>query len=161
MRTMLNFRSSEKSDIGQIAELHNELIRFIQEETKDVYWESLNVSIESAQSYINSFLEKEHARIFICKNESTIVGFIAGEVIDCHLPLSAIQKVGYISGAYVKKEFRGKGVLRNLENMIIEYFRKLKIEYIELNYLVENVIAGKSWTKLGYKPYRMCARKKI
>lgn len=71
------------------------------------------------------------------------------------------KKIGYISGAYVLSEFRGKGVMKSLEKIILDYFKQCGLKYIEVNFLSTNLIAKKSWEGLGYKTFREQARKEI
>lgn len=75
--------------------------------------------------------------------------------------ISSVKKIGYISGAYVLSEFRGKGVMKSLEKIILDYFKQCGLKYIEVNFLSTNLIAKKSWEGLGYKTFREQARKEI
>jgi GNAT superfamily N-acetyltransferase len=105
-------------------------------------------------------INSEERKVIIAEERGRIIGFIAGEVVSCHLPISSIRKVGYISGAYVLPEFRGKGVMRTLESEMVMFFQALGLKYAELNFLSRNHIARKSWEALGYEVFREQARKK-
>jgi len=149
------------SDLAQVAFLHNELAYFIKRETKDEYWDFEELNIEGISQHLKAFINSEERKVIIAEERGRIIGFIAGEVVSCHLPISSIRKVGYISGAYVLPEFRGKGVMRTLESEMVMFFQALGLKYAELNFLSRNHIARKSWEALGYEVFREQARKKI
>ncbi len=97
----------------------------------------------------------------MAKDGDSVIGFISGEVKECFLPISKIKKIGYIGGAYVLPSYRNKGMMKNLERLIIDYFKKQGLAYVELNVLTNNPIGKRSWESLGYKTFREQMRKKI
>jgi len=82
-------------------------------------------------------------------------------VIPCFYPFSPIKEVGYISGAYVIPEFRRRGIMRTLEEKLIEVFMDKGINCVELFMLSANKSAGKTWETLGYSTFRESMRKLI
>ena len=157
----MEFREMYPGEVEQVAVLHNKLAYFIQKETTDDYWNFEVLSIEGISNHLRGFLNNPEKKIYIAKECEKIIGFIAGEIIPCHLPISNIKKVGYISGAFVSDEYRGKGITKNLENLISQFFKSCGIEYVELNFMSKNQLARKAWSSLGYKTFREQARKKI
>ena len=148
-------------EIEHVAKLHNELAYFIQKETKDDYWNFEILTTGVIGEHLKSFVNSQEGKILIAKENEKIVGFIAGEIIGCHLPISSIKKVGYISGAYVLDEYRGVGVMKNLEKLISEFFKNRGLDYVEVTFISKNLVARKCWNKLGYEVFREQARKKI
>lgn len=106
----IEFREVLIGDIEQVAKLHNELTFFIQAETKDEYWDFETLTTQGISEHLKGFVNNQERKIFIAKDNEIVTGFIVGEIIGCHLPISSIKKVGYISGAYVKKEYRGRAL---------------------------------------------------
>ncbi len=157
----MEYREAYLSEIIQIAQLHNELAYFVQRETKDVYWDFGELSVESISKHLASFINNTERRIYIAKECEKVVGFIVGEIVGCHLPISSIRKVGYIAGAYVVPEYRGKGIMKSLDNLICSFFRENGIKFVELNFISKNSIAKESWRALGYRTFREQARKEI
>lgn len=157
----MEYREACLSEIKQIAQLHNELAYFIQRETKDVYWDFGELSVESISRHLSSYINSDERRIYIAKDCEKVVGIIVGEITGCHLPISSIRKVGYIAAAYVLPEYRGKGIIRSLDNLICSFFRENGIKFVELNFISKNSIAKKSWKALGYSTFREQARKEI
>lgn len=150
-----------RDEILQVAKLHNDLVYFIQAETKDDYWNFDILSDEDTSNYLQEFIDTPERKIFIAKDKDLIVGFIAGEMIQCHLPISNVKTVGYISAAYVLPEYRGKGIMKKLESLLVEYFKKCGLKFIELNFISKNLLAKKNWECLGYEVFREQARKKL
>jgi ribosomal protein S18 acetylase RimI-like enzyme len=90
-----------------------------------------------------------------------IIGFIAGEILNCFLPISKVKKVGYISGAYVMPQYRGKNVMKRLEQMLIRFFKSKNLRYAELNVMTMNASGKEIWSRLGYSTFREQMRKTI
>lgn len=161
VKNKVEFREVFISEINEVARLHNELAYFIQAETKDVYWDFGILSEEEISSHLSTFIDNPERRIYVARNEERIIGFIGGEIMQCHLPISSVNKIGYISGAFVLPEYRGIGVMKRLEGLITEYFKECGIKYAEVNFISQNLIAKKSWEGLGYHTFREQARKQL
>ena len=108
--------------------------------------------LESIGSLMPSLCSKENGKA---------IAFISGEVRDCCLPISIVRKVGYINGAFVLPGYRRQGVMKKLESMLLEYFKRQGLSYIELNVITGNLLGKRSWESLGYKTFREQMRKKI
>ena len=154
-------REARISDIPEVAVLHNELAYYIQRETQDPYWDFDVLPIDNISQHLKGFIDNRERKIYIAQDENRVVGFIACEITQCHLPISSMKRVGYISGAYMIPDYRGKGIMRKLEEKALEFFKKLDMKYVELNFISNNQIARQSWEALGYETFREQARKEI
>ncbi len=161
MNNSIRYMEATKADIPQLAKLHNELVYFIQQQTRDAYWNFEELFIEDTIQYLNEFMLTPNCIIYIATYGDEIVGFIMGEVIRCHLPVSKVSEVGHISAAYIREEYQRKGIVKRLEENVIHFFKTLGIQYVELNYMYENIGAKKCWDALGYHIFRVQARKRI
>ncbi len=157
----MEFREMKDNEIEQVGKLHNELAYYIQKETGDAYFDYDNLDLHNITEHLKSYINHPSRRIYIAEKSGEVVGFIAGEIISCFLSISSIQKVGYISGAYTNPSFRGNGIMKKLENCIIDFFQQNGIVYVEVNFITENKIAKNCWEGLGYKTFRQQARKKL
>ncbi len=158
---MIEYREISKEEIPRVAELYINLIISIKQETKDPYFEINNFSKELLINNLEKYIQNETQKIFVAIENNSIVGFIAGEIIDCFLPFSKVTRIGYISAAYVSVENRNNGIMKKLEKIMADFFKKYKLEYAELNVLSNNFIGKKVWNKLGYNTFREQMRKKI
>lgn len=157
----MDYREVLTEEIKAVVKLHNELAYFIQKETGDVYWDFDKLSEEETYAYLLSFIQGSECKICIACEDEKIIGFIMGEKVSCHLPISSIKKIGYISAAYVIPEYRNKGVMKELENRMINFFKESGIKYCEVNFLTYNAVAKTSWSAMGYQTFREQARKEI
>lgn len=148
-------------EIFNVAKLHNQLACYIKDETGDAYFDFDDLSEEDLGKTLGAFINDPMKMIYIAKEYDKITGFIAGEIINCFLPISKIPKVGYVAGAYVLPEYRGKGIMTNLEQMLINFFKQNDISHVELNVISKNLLAKRSWESLGYITFREQMRKKI
>lgn len=157
----MEYREVLMSEIEEVAILHNELAYFLKQETEDAYWDFEVLSKENISKHLVTFIGDSQRKIFISRDDEKIVGFIVCEVIQCHLHISRVKKIGYISGAYVLPEFRGEGIMKLLEKLAIDSFKQSGLKYVEVNFLSKNIIANKSWKSMGYNTFREQARKEI
>jgi ribosomal protein S18 acetylase RimI-like enzyme len=157
----LIYREGVSGDIEKLAQLHYMLVYELQCKIKDDYWDFETFSESLSQEFIRLFTGSPERRIYAAIDGEEFVGFIAAEPVACHLPISSVKKVGYISGAYVLPQYRGKGVMKRLEALASGFFKSLGLNYAELNFLSGNADAKNAWESLGYKTFRQQARKKL
>lgn len=157
----MEFREMQVNEVEHVAKLHNELAYYIQKETGDAYFDFGTLDLLGITKHLEEFINHPERKIYVAVEKAEVVGFIVGEIISCYLPISSIQKVGYISGAYTLPAYRGKGIMKKLESYIVEFFRQNKIVYAEVNFITDNVIAKNFWKDMGYTTFREQARKKL
>lgn len=158
---MIQFREVLEEELLQVAKLHNDLAYFIQKETKDDYWDFEILCTTQTYEYLQTFINNPERKIYVAVDDKEVVGFLAGEIVLCHLPISSINKVGYISAAYVMPDYRGMKIMTELEKRITDYFKQCGLMYIEVNFIANNMLAKNTWKGLGYTTFREQARKKI
>ncbi|RJX28866.1 MAG: GNAT family N-acetyltransferase [Dethiobacter sp.] len=157
----LIFKEMSVDEVSRVAELYQDLANYIREETGDEYFDFDAVPVEEIEKGLASGLEEDAKKVFVAVDEGKVVGFIAGEVIDCFLPISRVDKTGYIAGAYVMPSYRRKGILRHLEKMIQDFFKELGLKYAELHVLSLNNAGKTSWESMGYATFREQMRKRL
>ncbi|MFH0977070.1 MAG: GNAT family N-acetyltransferase [Spirochaetota bacterium] len=147
--------------IDQVAGLFNDLVCEIKKETNDLYYQVNNLQIENTRILLTEILEDDNSAAFIALDDEKPVGFISGQIQSNFLPLSNIPRVGYISGAFIKHGYRKKGLMKLLENRMIEFFKSKNITYVDLNVINNNITGKNCWQELGYETFREQMRKKI
>ena len=157
----MDYRKAYSSEVEKIANLHNELAYYIQQQTHDDYWDFGKLETEGLKEHLKNIIAHEEAILLVAVEEQEIVGFLVGEIMTCHLPISSIKEVGYIAGAYVVEKYRGQGIMKNLEEQAVEFFINNGLKYVEVNFITNNVIAKESWKGMGYCTFREQARKFI
>ncbi|WP_366923092.1 GNAT family N-acetyltransferase [Metallumcola ferriviriculae] len=155
----VTYREMSSLDVPEVSKLHNDLLLFLKNEIHDDYLSCIELETQDLSEKLNLFIENATKKIYIAVHKEKIVGFIAGEIMDCFLPIS--QKVGYLSGAFVLPGFRGMGIMKRLEYLLVSYFQDNGLKFVELNVLSRNLLGKRSWEKLGYEIFREQMRKKI
>lgn len=157
-----NIVALEEKNIKDVYELLKGLAFEMKELDKDKNYFQFNEYPENLIiDYINNTILDNDSIIYIAVKNLEIIGFIGGKIQNNFLPFLYPDKVAYIFGAYIKKEFRRKGVLKKLEEKIISFFKERNVEYIDLNVMSYNSSGSNCWKKLGYKTFRKQKRKKL
>ena len=147
--------------IEQTATLLVDFFHELQVDTNDVYFQCDNIPIDRIKILLSEINCDENSIGYLVLNDDIPIGFILGQIKENIFPFSNIPKVGYLLGAYIKKEHRNKGIMGLLENKLMDFFKTKNIDYVDLNVLSENKSGKKSWEKLGYSTFREQMRKKI
>lgn len=158
---MLSFKEIEIDDLLQTSKLYNELALELKSTSNDVYFDFETLSDEIMLNNLKNALKENRGKIYIAKQDINVIGFISGTIVNCFLPISSVNKVGYIEAAYVVKSFRNKNIMKRLEELLVEYFRNQGIKFVELNVLSDNITAKHFWNKCQYATFREQMRKKI
>ncbi len=155
------FKEMSADEVSRIAELYQDLANYIREETGDDYFDFDAVPVAEIEKRLASGLAEDAKQVFVAVDGGEVVGFIAGEVIDCFLPFSRVNKTGYIGAAYIIPSHRRKGIAGHLEKMMQDFFKELGLKYAELNVLSLNYAGKSSWERMGYSTFREQMRKKL
>lgn len=151
----------QRKDIPQVALLHLKVAQHVKDVSDDPYFDFKTSETSQLEEIVTYNLNDPDSRIFVARVDGNAVAFISGHVIPCYLPISRVKKVGYISVAYSCPEYRGKGVMKKLEELITEFFRNKGAEFVELHVMFGNKEAMNVWEKLGYQTFRVHMRRKI
>ncbi|HIH01612.1 TPA: GNAT family N-acetyltransferase [Thermoplasmata archaeon] len=65
----------------------------------------------------------------------------------------AEKAIGLISDAYVRKEWRKKGVTKEMLRVALRWFSKNKLKTIEISVAAANLEGRAAWAQLGFKPF--------
>ena len=155
------YRKATLEDATGVATLFRELAFHIKDASKDPYWDFDEMPLDMTEMAVKGYIENEECCALVAEENGELVGLMLLEIIQCHMPLSSHQRIGYIAAGYVKESYRRQGVMKKLEEMSNEFFRSLSIKYVEVCYLPENAGAKEAWNGMGYKCFREQARKCI
>ncbi|HOJ78589.1 MAG TPA: GNAT family N-acetyltransferase [Bacillota bacterium] len=150
-----------EADLNAVSSFYIGLIDHIKEQTQDDYFNYDRLSETEIRKQFREALLKPAVKTYIAKDGTKPIGFIKGEIRDCYLPFSKVKKIGYIESAFLLPEYRRKGIMRQLELKMVEFFKGHGITYVELNIITKNSVAKGTWESLGYVTFREQMRKKI
>ena len=155
-------RAVDSKEIPQVADMFIEFMFELKVVSGDSYFDFDQIVKVDIINYLVDFLNCDTGVIYCSTdNRDQIAGFIVGMEKDCFLPLSKVKKIGYIEALYVKNAFRRKGIAKELEEMLLNYFRGRELEYIELNLLTNNDQAKGFWSYRDYSAFREQYRKHL
>lgn len=158
---LFHFKELEISELPQVAKLYNELAFELKETTNDSYFDFETLSIENMLDTLKNAIQENRIKIYVAKHSVDVIGYISGTITSCFLPVSSVNKIGYIEAAYVIKDFRNRNVMKQLEERLVEYFKNEGVQFVELNVLSANITGKNYWNKSGYTTFREQMRKKI
>ena len=155
-------RIATKNDVPTLVEWMLNLVLHVQVSSSDPYVLALEEGYENkfAPWFIKT-MDSENSVVYMAEDNNIPVGFVFGKITEPFMSLSKIKAIGQIELCWVETRYRKQGIATKLVRELESWFKKKNIEYVDLQYLVGNVEAENSWVHLGYKPYRIAARKKI
>jgi ribosomal protein S18 acetylase RimI-like enzyme len=152
----------QPQEIHTYTDLYLKFIDFLRVDCDEIFFEYIPEIKEKLIPYFERCLKDPNHAIYLARENDKIIGFIAGDIRYSFFPYSSVGKIAYISAVYVDESIRKKGLTKHLENYITEnFFRKNKVNYIELHCLTNNTVAKKCWESLGYSTFREQLRKKL
>jgi ribosomal protein S18 acetylase RimI-like enzyme len=110
------------------------------------------------------FLEKNirsrNAVVFIAESDGNAAGYSLNYIKN-NIPIFKMEKIGYISDLFVKKEYRSKGISTRFKDAAMQWFKSKKIRYISLCVYNDNEFAHSVYKRWGFIDYHVEMRKKI
>lgn len=158
---ILEFQALKEEHVNDVAQAYVDLVRHIEIETGDPYFQIQNVSMDEIAAHIVERANNGTTVYLVATVKKEFAGFIAGGVIPCFLPISEVKEVGYIEAAFIKDEFRNQKLFMQMEEQMLDFFRKAGMKYVELNVMALNYDAKEAFKKLGYTTFREQMRKEI
>jgi GNAT superfamily N-acetyltransferase len=103
-------------------------------------------------------LEAEGNLILIAKVDEKYAGFGIFKVVD---RTHKSEKTGFIRKAFVRDEFRGKGLFKQIYSQGETWLKEQGVNYLELSCDSNNDLGQKTWGALGFEEVKKTMRKKI
>jgi len=103
---------------------------------------------------LGTLVRKRLTRVFLVFVDGKPTGYLFLD-IKKNIPIYAVETYGYISGIYVRPQYRKLHLASKLLAEGEAWFRAMKIHRIELKVDLGNSIGQKLWAKAGYKPQQI------
>ncbi len=155
------YRKAGIEESYKMAELYNEFLYDLRDSSRDIYFDFEEISIEDRVKLLEDRFNADKGLIVVAEVDEKIVGFISMTIMNCFMVVSSVKNIGYIEAGYVKPQYRRLGITKKLESIVVEFLKEKKIRYLELFTLLNNEPANKSWSNLGYSPFRLQWRKDL
>lgn len=155
-------RRLQKTDREQLIKLFFEFNRYnkdklLSSELKPFheYKNTKAVFERDADEYIN----KEEFIVFVAKVDGKLVGYSAAKLSD--KPDRVLDKEAYIEDWFVRKDYRGQGVGKELFKTLVDEVKKRGCTHIKLDAFVNNKKAIDIYHKSGFIDETLVMYKKI
>lgn len=117
-------------------------------------------SENSIKKYLSASLKRKNNYYYILEVDGNPVGFFSVSINKLGFPF-VNEKIGHLTTAYVRKEYRKLGLGKLALKTILVLLEKMKIKEIELSVDAKNLTGIKVWESLGFSEFRKRMLKKI
>ena len=143
------------------------VIRVLDEKRATICDELLTKLIMEEKQYdtsvSDSFKVTNYFKNIIKNTNNYLMCYEEDNIIKGYIYLKEIKddnKVGYlVDGLYVREEERNKKIATSLINESLKILNNLKIDFIDINVIANNLIAKNIYKKFGFHDYRITMRK--
>lgn len=154
-RVQIRIREAREDDLDEVVGLWEELV-----EHHQTYSEHFSLSKHGRkkwEAYLRETFSEPSAKLIVAEEEGGLVGFMLC-LLDPAKPIFKEKAVGIVSDAYVVKNRRKKGVMKEMLVVALRWFDKNKIRTAEVSVLSANLEARTAWAQLGFKPFMIRKR---
>ncbi|MAG08015.1 hypothetical protein CMO89_00940 [Candidatus Woesearchaeota archaeon] len=163
---MVLIRKANVKDISSIVKLWEEFMKdhdkivLERNERLRLYTPRKKNAADNYRAFITEQLKSRKGAIFFAEVDDNIIGFTL-VIIKDEIPVFKIEKIGYISDLFVKKEHRGKGISSQLMDKSIKWLKKNNMNHISIGLYVDNEFAHSVYKKKGFFDYKIEMRREI
>ena len=142
---------AKRKDIRSIVELGKEIADY--HRRIDDYYISGEEIEKLLRKNLEKILGKRNSKVLLAKDKNKILAY---GIAFIEKPKAYVKpkKIGHLADLYVKKEYRNKGIGRQMFNKFLEWFKSHKIKHVELTVDTKNKIAIKAFKKYGFSERR-------
>lgn len=144
----INFRKAKAKDIPFLVILNSELDNSLRAPFRKIKTNSNKI----VETFFLKAINNKKQIIFLAELKKEIIGFV---LINIRSAPQIFQNKfeAVITDLFVKKEFRKKGIAKNLIKKAKAFAKKNKCPYVRLNVYYSNKIAKKVYEKLDFKKF--------
>jgi len=115
---------------------------------------------KSAKKELLREIKEKNSVYLIAEENNEIAGYIYGSIKKQKSPFFELPLIGKFNAIVVRKEFRGKGIAKQLNQELEDWMKKQGCKLIYLEVFSEN-LASELYIKWGYKKTNYIMAKQI
>jgi ribosomal protein S18 acetylase RimI-like enzyme len=142
-------RKARQGDVDAICELWCEFMDF-HEKHDPIYKKAKNGS-KVFHKFITEQVKSRNALVLVAIQDKAICAYLLAK-IDQRPPVFEKRRIGVIYDLAVSAPYRRQGMGESLYKESIQWFRKKKINRVELTVATSNPLSTRFWKKHGFKP---------
>lgn len=147
---MLKIRKAIQKDAENIAALWVEFIDL--HESYENYYKRSKKGRSIFSQFISKQISERNSLVLVGLADKKICSYLFAK-IEYRPPVFAERKYGLISDLAVSANYRRKGFGEHLFSESLVWFKKRKVQRIELTVATSNPISINFWSKLNFKEY--------
>jgi len=146
-------RKAKPSDARRLCELGNQFLREISMYSPIYKLEKLSVNKKNIASWRNSVKKPEkNFYTFVAEENGKVLAYLE-LIIKENWPKEyfKVKKYGWVECIVVDNKIRGKGIGQKLFDFAIKFFKKNKLKFVRISFLVKNEYGANFWKKNKFK----------
>jgi GNAT superfamily N-acetyltransferase len=155
---MVMIRSLQEDDIDGICTLWKEFASMREEIT-----EAKILNEDAADyffGYATGMLQRKDTLCLVAEEDDKLVGYIIATK-QRRPPIYHHTRVAYLSDAYVQKDQRGKGILKQFMADLMAWSKREGVTAIDVQIFQNNETAKEIYRHLGFHDYRILMRHEV
>ncbi|MEW6295223.1 MAG: GNAT family N-acetyltransferase [Candidatus Diapherotrites archaeon] len=162
---MIKIRRANLDDAKKIVGLWKEFMEYLNDllkrNPKLKPWIELKKNSHSIfRKFLKKNLKSKNSAVFLAEMDGMPAGYTLIFIKE-NIPIYKLEKFGYISDLFVKKEFRGKNISSKLKEKAIEWFKKKGLKHASIALWSDNTKAHSIYKKWGFFDQHIEMRKKL
>ena len=105
-------------------------------------------------------IKKKNNCIFVALKNDKVVGFIEF-FIKKNDKFFKVKEYGYLNSAVTLKGYRNRGIAKKLYFAAVKFLKDRGVKYVKTNVYNSNIVALKTWQKIGFKTQSSIMIKRI
>ena len=146
----MTIRRARHTDVDAIGELWCEFMDF--HEDYDPFYRRAKNGSKAFHTFIDEQISSRSALVLVAVHDHFVCAYLLAR-IDTRPPIFEDRKFGAIYDLAVSAPYRKQGVGEGLYKESVLWFKKRRIDRIELTVATSNPLATRFWEKHGFRPY--------
>ncbi len=149
-RIRIEIRDATEKDLKGIVELWELLVE--QHRTYSDHFAIARDGRRKWARYLRQKFSEPSTKLIVAEEEGELVGFMMC-LLSPQESIFAEKATGVVSDAFVRKDRRKKGVMKEMLRVALRWFDKNKMKSVEVSIAAANLEARAAWGQLGFKPF--------
>ena len=149
-RIRIEIRDATEEDLKGIVELWEMLVE--QHRTYSDHFAIARDGRRKWARYLRQKFTERSTKLIVAEEKGELVGFMMC-LLSPQESIFAEKATGVVSDAFVRKDRRKKGVMKEMLRVALRWFHKNKMKSVEVSIAAANLEARAAWGQLGFKPF--------
>ena len=142
-------RKATSRDVARIIELWKELMEYHQHMDAEAF--KLKKNAESLfKNYLIKKIKDKKSIVLVAENESQTIAYLIGYIHN-EPPIYVNEVFGYVSDGYVRKKYRGTGIMSKMIDDVSKFFKKQNVKELSAKVFIRNEKGLGAWKNIGFK----------